>query len=319
MLARAGLGRSLPRAGLLMMIAANAPDADIVVGFGGTAAYLDYHRGITHALVSIPVMAALPVLIVWLLERRAARGGIPWLRLWLCSMIGVASHLLMDWTNSYGIRMLAPFSAEWLRLDTVFIVDPAIWVILLLGLAAPALGRLVSSEIGAKPVQGVAWPVFVLCLLLAYESGRYVAHDRAVAILDARIYNGGGTPLRAAAFARNSNPFAWKGVVETSGGYTVFSMNLLDEFDPASGRTFYKPPVSPAFEAAARTPEFGALLRFSSFPLWRVTPADTEEGASKVELFDLRFGTPASAGLAAAALVSASGVSKVSVGFGAPR
>lgn len=319
MLARAGLGRSIPRAGLMMAIAANAPDVDIVSWFGGTATYLDYHRGLTHALAFIPVMALLPVAIVWLIERC----GIPWLRMWLASMIGVLSHLLLDWTNSYGIRLLLPFSDAWERLDTVFVVDPMIWVVLLLGIAAPALNRLVSSEIGAKVKRGGGWAVFVLLLLGGYEYGRYLAHERAVTVLDSRVYEG-GTPLRTAAFARDSNPFAWKGVIETQGAYRVFSINLLEDFDPGSGSVFYKADladagIAGAIQAVREQRDFAALSRFSSFPLWRVTPADEPEGALRVELMDLRFGTPASPGLGAQAVVSGGRVSGGAVRFGPPQ
>ena len=73
-------------------------------------------------------------------------------RCWACFFrwLGVLSHLVLDWTNVYGIRLLLPFSSRWLRLDQTDVVDPWILAILLLAVAAPALARMVSAEIGSK-------------------------------------------------------------------------------------------------------------------------------------------------------------------------
>ena len=51
-------------------------------------------------------MALLPLLIVRLVGRRP----IEWGTAYLISLIGVASHLALDLTNFYGVRLLLPFS-----------------------------------------------------------------------------------------------------------------------------------------------------------------------------------------------------------------
>src|SRR5947209_3677039 len=107
MLSRAGIDRLIPRAGLLMMLAANIPDADLLWSFGhGTADYLRLHRGITHSLIASPVTALVPVAIVALIARKR----LPWMLMWAASWIGVLSHLALDWTNGYGVRLLLPVS-----------------------------------------------------------------------------------------------------------------------------------------------------------------------------------------------------------------
>ncbi len=120
LLVRAGLHRLSPRAAFIAVAAANLPDADVAAALSGSHAYLDAHRGITHSVFALPVMAAIPAAAAGLVR---APTGFPWLRAWLLSVIALVSHLLLDWTNVYGIRMLLPFSAEWLRLDINFIVD----------------------------------------------------------------------------------------------------------------------------------------------------------------------------------------------------
>jgi inner membrane protein len=50
----------------------------------------------------------------------------------LLSYIGVLLHVFMDLMNSYGVRLLMPFSERWFYGDALYIVDP--WLYLLLGL-----------------------------------------------------------------------------------------------------------------------------------------------------------------------------------------
>ncbi len=123
MLSRAGLDRLTPRAGAILMLAANTPDIDTVTALGGVYTYLDHHRGFTHGLPVLPLMALLPTLAAGLWPRRPA--GFSWLYAYLLACIGLASHLLMDWTNVYGIRLLAPISGDWFRLSDYFVQHPA--------------------------------------------------------------------------------------------------------------------------------------------------------------------------------------------------
>src|SRR5687767_1942277 len=109
MLSRAGLNKAVPRASWLLLMAANAPDVDVISMIGGAGTYLQYHRWMTHALVMLPVIAILPVLAMRFLFRQR----LPWLRAWTVSLIGVASHVALDFTNPYGIRLLLPFSDAW--------------------------------------------------------------------------------------------------------------------------------------------------------------------------------------------------------------
>ena len=68
-----------------------------------------------------------------------------WGMAYLVSLIGVASHLALDLTNVYGVRLLLPFSDRWLRLDLNSILDPWIMAALLLAVLAPALSKLVDA------------------------------------------------------------------------------------------------------------------------------------------------------------------------------
>src|SRR5262245_35198062 len=101
MLARAGLGGKTKGATAMMLLAVNAPDMDVVSWFGGSLTYLESHRSYTHALVFAPLVALVPFALVRFLGR--APLGIA---AYLGALGAVVSHLLMDLTNVYGIRLL---------------------------------------------------------------------------------------------------------------------------------------------------------------------------------------------------------------------
>jgi inner membrane protein len=138
--AKAGLGRLSPFATTVCIVAANAPDSDVVVAFTTDRwNYLHYHRGLTHSIVGCLVLAILIPSIVYVADRiiAAMRKRQPQIRyrgLLLASLIATATHPLMDWTNNYGVRPFLPWSGKWFYGDFVFIVDP--YLLLLAGGAA---------------------------------------------------------------------------------------------------------------------------------------------------------------------------------------
>ena len=133
--AKAGLERLSPGATAVCLLAANAPDADIVAAFGGSWFYLKHHRGITHSIVGTLAIALLIPLFYYAGDRllahwrgRAAQVRLPGLL--IASLLLSASHPLMDWTNNYGVRPLLPWSGQWFYGDLVYIIDPWLWLAL---------------------------------------------------------------------------------------------------------------------------------------------------------------------------------------------
>lgn len=133
--AKAGLERLSPYATLVCVAAANLPDVDIVALAGGPAFYLQHHRGITHSVVGTLALAVAFPLLFYAGERAWARlrGGEPRARLkglLVCSLLLMASHPLLDWTNSYGVRPWLPWDGRWIYGDLLFVVDPWVWLVL---------------------------------------------------------------------------------------------------------------------------------------------------------------------------------------------
>jgi inner membrane protein len=287
-LARSGLDRLCPRATLLMILAANAPDLDILALKGGPLRYLEWHRGYSHSLLCLPLLALLPVVLV----AAGYRQRLPWIRAWLLCCIAVASHLLIDWTNSYGVRFMLPFSSAWFHLDLNALYDGWIWAVLLFAALWPILARLVSSEIGDRPPAGRGTALFALAFFLLFDVARAVLHQRVDAKLNARLYDD-APPLQTAALPEPFSPFQWTGVVETSGTFRLNTVNPLGAFERQAAQVFYKKPSSQRIENAKRTEPFRYFLYFARFPVWSEAPAflDGSQG-TRVDLTDLRFGRP---------------------------
>ncbi|MCW5978713.1 MAG: metal-dependent hydrolase [Bryobacteraceae bacterium] len=305
LLSRVGFNRWPLPAAWLLAIGANIPDADFASALGGDELILECHRGPTHSFLFSPLVALAPPAIVAL----AARRRLPWLRAWLVSWAGVLSHLLLDWTNIYGARLLSPLNEEWYALSINSVMDLWIWIILFSAVGWMVISRLVTSEIGAGRSSGRGVAVVALLGLVAFDFGRFVLHERARNVLDARVYSD-ELPQRAQALPTVANPFRWRGIVETRSAYHLFEVNLLEtRFDPASGRVFYKPELPPVAAEALATEPFRKFLWFAKFPLWRIAPAEAPDaaGGTMVQVIDLRFALPGEDAFAATALFDARG------------
>jgi hypothetical protein len=114
-----------------------------------------------------------------------------------------------------------------------------------------------------------------------------------------------------AAFPSPASPLRWTGLVETPGFYSIHQVNLREDFDPTAGRIFYKPEPDPAetaaWEAARRTETFRVFLQFSQYPLRRFYRLEGPEPGTRVEVMDLRFGTPPRPRFVAVAIVGPDG------------
>ncbi len=119
-----------------LIIAANLPDIDAAAVLLGGHQHLALRRGLTHGPIA---MALLPVLL-WAAmlawdKWRPNEKRLPVHKGWLLALayIGTISHPALDWLNSYGVRLLEPFSSRWFYGDSILIIDIWIWAALIAG------------------------------------------------------------------------------------------------------------------------------------------------------------------------------------------
>ncbi len=305
-LSRTGFNRKAAYATAAMTLAAEAPDLDVLWSFKGPIAAFEHHRGWTHTLIGLPLEAAVVVGVFWLfhrwrLKRQRANNThswrattappIHWPRLYAFSLIALLSHLLLDFTNNYGLRPFFPFDPRWYSASIVFIFEPVIFLLLLSALIAPALFGLVSSEVGARrsPFRGRGWAIAALTGIVALWGLRALEHRKALQLAQSADYNNAPV-LRVAANPYPINPFRWQTIAETPHTYQLATANTLNntlDSNPQAN-TFYKPPTTLATLVAKRSWLGEVYLDWSRFPLVTDTGADPD-GITTVTFRDLRF------------------------------
>ena len=136
-LAESGLKRATPLATATLLLGANAPDVDIVASFlGGGDASLYWRRGWTHGVLAMVVLPLVltGVMLAWdrFVRRRRHPDAAPAHAgpLLVLSYVSTLTHPALDWLNTYGVRLLMPFDGTWFYGDSIFIVDPWMWLLM---------------------------------------------------------------------------------------------------------------------------------------------------------------------------------------------
>jgi inner membrane protein len=347
-LARAGFNRRAAYATLTMAVAAEFPDIDTLWGLRGPVEGFQHHRGITHTFAALPVEALLVVGAVWGLHRwrilRAARrealeaaesaatnvsrpqrpltaAPVRWGLLYFFALLALLSHLLLDYTNNYGLRPFFPFNPHWYAGSFVFIFDPAIFLLLLAALVTPALLRLVNAEIGARAetFPGRRWAIAALAGVVLLWGVRAFEHQRALQLASQQTVEAPANP--DAPDAENSpqasldssgvapaappaiflqpqrmlaspdivNPFRWHVAIDFGPEIQLAEIDSANKmFNPANG-VMAKPARSPELTAAQASALGRAYMDWSAMPVIDVSKA-TEPGEPTLVMFrDARF------------------------------
>jgi membrane-bound metal-dependent hydrolase YbcI (DUF457 family) len=311
-LARSRTLKATPYATATLLLASNAPDADLVTAFtGGGLEYLAAHRGPTHGPLGFACLGVVTALVVftvarvraWRSGRAIDRPGALFARLCAVGVAGVVLHALMDLPTSYGTRLLSPFLPTWFAFDWMPIVDVYLLLVLIGGLVVARRRSPVSQARIARAV--------LLLVALDY-TGRAVLQDRALADAAARAADGtaspcassptlsrhpvpvdraapAGTCLQAAALPTFLSPFEFRIVRQYPLGYELSERSVLAP--AATSRFWIDAAHGPAVDAAMATRTGRVFMDFSRFPAADVTVRP--DGRSVVRIKDLRFmGSP---------------------------
>jgi len=295
-LGRVGLNRKTALATVTVTLAAEAPDLDVFANLNGPVFGFAHHRGFTHSFLGLIFTSAVVVgimYLIWRLRGRKTRNPkLPprWGLLFVFAYLAGLSHLLLDFTNNYGLRPFWPFSEKWYSWDIVFIVEPVMLVLLVAGLVVPAFFALVDSDLGVrrKAPPGRWGATLALIGVVALWGVRDFEHRRAVNALEARTYEN-VVPLRVSAYPLWWNPLEWVGVIETSDFYANMMVDSLNsDVDPDGGmEVFYKPEETPVTLAAKRSYLGRVYLDWAQYPITETEPLDS--GGYLVRFKDQRF------------------------------
>jgi inner membrane protein len=103
-IARAGADRWSRHAAWTAAIASNLPDIDIVAAVYDQPAYIEYHRGITHAIIGVPLLSLVVAAGMYKFS------GNFW-RTFAIALLAMSTHPFLDYMNTYGLRPFLPLLA----------------------------------------------------------------------------------------------------------------------------------------------------------------------------------------------------------------
>jgi membrane-bound metal-dependent hydrolase YbcI (DUF457 family) len=292
-LAEAGLRKKTPLATATLLIGANIPDVDgILYWVNRPVEALGFRRGWTHGVLAVAVWPfVLAGLMLawdrWVRRRRHPEKAPADARtlVWL-GLLAVLTHPLLDLCNTYGVRLLMPFSDHWFHGDTLFIVDPWMWLVLGLGwLVAFELRRRGSarSEPVARWALGLA-TAYVLVMAASNLVARVIVRSAATAEA--------GPPVGSLMVSPQPlDPFRRAVVIARGAAYELGSLDwlhaphyrregpLVERFSGADSST--------ARAAATADWRGRTFLSWARFPVFTVLP--TPGCGAFVQLSDARY------------------------------
>ncbi|CAN5549882.1 metal-dependent hydrolase [soil metagenome] len=288
-LGQAGLRKYAGLGTATLMIAANIPDLDaLVIPFTDQ---LPFRRGWTHGPIGLVVLPVLLTAAVVGFDRWQARRGkrpaerlpVTWIGVLALAFIGTLSHPFLDWLNSYGVRLLMPFSHEWYYGDAIFIIDPWIWLVLGTSLFLGRRRRKRGELADTRPALCALAAVVVYVGLMI--GGSRAASDTAQREIEAR---GLGPVERIMAGPVPVNPLRREIIYDRGDAYGFGMLTLVPwftlEIDP---ETRAKLDNHPAVQRAVETPEMQGFLYWSRFPYFDVQEVS---GGTLVRAGDARYG-----------------------------
>jgi inner membrane protein len=180
--ARRGAPSGVRAAALAGAAAALLADADVLLGDPGDPLLAqELHRHFTHALVFVPVGAALVVLALRVLPA-AVRGPLGPGALWFAAFTGLATAGPLDAATGYGTHLLWPFSDARTAWNLISIVDPVASLLVTVPLAvALARARPQPALLGLGLL--VLWFAFAAVQQTRVaDAARALAAERGVAV-----------------------------------------------------------------------------------------------------------------------------------------
>ncbi len=199
------------------------PDIDVPIGaMLGDAAALTFHRGITHSLLFVTLLAPLLGLALERLHRARSVGWHRWA--WM-SWLVLLSHLVIDLFTSYGIQLLLPFSDQAFALASISVIDPLYTLPLLL--TVPVLLFLGRERRGR---QMLAWAGIAVSSL--YLAGTWVHKQHVTQVFERGLEEAGIEGERLFVKPTVFNNLLWRGIVEQEDGYQVGFHSRLDDHLP---------------------------------------------------------------------------------------
>lgn len=248
------------------------PDLDTMARVFGKMSFMKCHQTLTHSFFGIVIgSVCIPLLIM-----REFR-----LEYTLAFALGMLLHTLFDWSNSYGVMLLCPFSRTRYCRHELFFIDMTILTASMIALTTMVY---VMRFMPSQKLFVVIAAIYAVVLAL-YIAVHLWFHVRAKKLLVGRKF-----VLIPSAFL----PWQYFGAAEEQEKITPFKLNVL------SGKVVYEEPIT-TFDTVfsgllTAQPEYRTMSKL--LPMYRTVEAEQDGDELKLTCRELairnfggRFGT----------------------------
>lgn len=230
------------------LLGAEVPDIDIVTRLSSDLDYLSLHRGPSHSLWGMALLAGLITLFI-----RRIFPAVNLARTYGYALAAIVVHVFLDLLTSYGTQVFYPWNLTKYSWDILMIVDPLIIMILGLGLY--------FARVHSVQRRRFLWGAVMLVGL--YIGGRiWVHHD-----LYHQVVTSLGTDYalkRVSVLPPVVGISNWNFIVETEN--SMFLGNVDLNRGVTTREVLPKPQVDPVVTAAMRAPAAEVFLGFARHP-----------------------------------------------------
>lgn len=250
-------------------VAGTLPDLDAFIDHGDPILNMVRHRAESHSLFFLTLAAPL---LAWVVARW--HGEMALFKRWTLGLwLVLITHPLLDAMTVYGTQLLQPFTNHPYGVGSIFIIDPAYTVPLIVG---------VIAALRLKNTRGQRWNAAGLLLSTAYLAWSFGAQQHVDRIAHASLQTAG---IEAQGLLVTPSPFntvLWRLVATTPTQYFEGYHSLLD--DRAEIRWTAYPRGGDLIEQHGQAEPVARIAAFSHgfFSL--------QNGGNRLLLTDLRMG-----------------------------
>jgi len=180
-------------------LAGLAPDLDVLIQSStDPILFLEYHRQFTHSLLFIPFGSLIVALVLF----PFVKNSMSIRTVYFASILGYATHGLLDACTSYGTQLYWPFSSERVTWNNISIVDPLFTIpVLILVVIAIKTKKKIFSFIS------IGWITFYLSL-------GFIQYERALLVAVELAHVRGHNPERLTLKPSFGNLILWKSIYQ---------------------------------------------------------------------------------------------------------
>ena len=190
-----------------------APDIDIFIrSKEDPLLFLEFHRQFTHSLVFIPIGGLICSILFYHLFTK--RFNFTFKETYIYSVIGYATHGIIDSFTTYGTQLLWPFTTDRLAWNTISVIDPLFTI--------PVIILCLFTLIKNNKV----YSYYAITWMILYQTFGFIQKDRAEHIINSYAISKGHQIESIEAKPSFGNIIVWKVIYSDDKNYYINAIKL---------------------------------------------------------------------------------------------